>query len=485
MKKWHLLILAIISLGKISWAQLPALEGDKYLLWKAKQKLNHKHPSFNPAEAHAELAKLSEKGNAEAMNDLGMLYMQGWGTEQNDKIAIEWFKKAAYNGYGKAWYNWGTMYKNGDGTLQDFKKAYEIFQSGADRGFSSSLYALGYMLYHGLGCEQNYPKAIDVFRLAAAKKNYSAMYMLGLCYRNGYGIAVNIDSARNWLEKATNGGYKIAKEELLSVKPENNAVTDVINVGVPKKSSSQVYNTPQEYSNIPLPPKTKHQLAVSDLSGEYEGFILRYDWSGQHIIGRSKLLVTFEQNGKHLKGKWIEADTLYTVINADLTDSAIVFNQTNYKRINHYSPVKPLLYEFRDAKLQVLGVEGQLLTLAGNVTLWNVQQREPENPVYISLTKKATLPVEVINGEQLPIFKNLAIYPNPFNQQFTVEFNLEKQSHVNIELSDVNGKILYKRNVLLGPGFQNQQISVNVPGGIYVLSLNDGNHTTSRVVIKQ
>src|SRR5690606_9329735 len=169
-----------------------------------------------------------------------------------------------------------------------------------------------------------------------------------------------------------------------------------------------------------------------------------------------------------------EADTLSTPIYADLTDSSIVFNQTSYMRNNHYNPVKPLLYEFRDAKLQVLEVEGQLLTIAGNVSLWNVKQREPENPVYISLTKKGGLSVEANKEGELSIFKDLEIYPNPFNQYFTVEFYLEKQTWVNIRLGDVGGKTLYKRNALLGPGSQNQQISIDVPSGTYILSVNDG-----------
>ncbi|WP_050724129.1 tetratricopeptide repeat protein [Nitratiruptor sp. SB155-2] len=42
--------------------------------------------------------KLAKEGDAEAMYYLGMMYYEGWGVEKDEKMAVEWWKKANRRG---------------------------------------------------------------------------------------------------------------------------------------------------------------------------------------------------------------------------------------------------------------------------------------------------------------------------------------------------------------------------------------------------
>ena len=44
----------------------------------------------------------AEQGDAQAQNNLGMMYFQGWGVPKDDKEAIKWFRVAASQGYALA-----------------------------------------------------------------------------------------------------------------------------------------------------------------------------------------------------------------------------------------------------------------------------------------------------------------------------------------------------------------------------------------------
>ena len=89
---------------------------------------------------------------AYAMNALGLVYMEGIGTEQNAEKAIIWLNKAGENGYCDAYHNLGIIYKLGKcGERQNFTAAYNAFIKGAEAGSDACRYGAGFMLYKGLG----------------------------------------------------------------------------------------------------------------------------------------------------------------------------------------------------------------------------------------------------------------------------------------------------------------------------------------------
>ena len=66
---------------------------------------------------------------------LGVMYHKGYGTPQNYKKALEWFKKAANLRNYVAQYHLGVMHSNGQGVSKSYINGYWWFKKSADRDY--------------------------------------------------------------------------------------------------------------------------------------------------------------------------------------------------------------------------------------------------------------------------------------------------------------------------------------------------------------
>lgn len=73
-----------------------------------------------------------------AQYNLGIIYANGFGVEQNYQKAFEWFEQSANQGDIEALYNLGIMYQNGQGVKQDDKKSKEIFEQVCNAGIQQA-----------------------------------------------------------------------------------------------------------------------------------------------------------------------------------------------------------------------------------------------------------------------------------------------------------------------------------------------------------
>ncbi|MDP3567382.1 T9SS type A sorting domain-containing protein [Sediminibacterium sp.] len=85
--------------------------------------------------------------------------------------------------------------------------------------------------------------------------------------------------------------------------------------------------------------------------------------------------------------------------------------------------------------------------------------------------------------------KELLVYPNPSNGEFTIKYSVLKRANIIIDIFDVNGALL-KNIVNQNNQFEgNYQIPVNsndLPNGIYLVRLiNNGKRFTERVIIEK
>jgi hypothetical protein len=76
------------------------------------------------------------------------------------------------------------------------------------------------------------------------------------------------------------------------------------------------------------------------------------------------------------------------------------------------------------------------------------------------------------------------VYPNPFNQQATVKFNVTSINNVKVNLTNVLGEVVYSENLgNLNEGNYSQTINSNdLVKGIYFLNLSIGANTTTQKV---
>ena len=88
--------------------------------------------------AFREWLPLAELGDVEAQYNLGVMYDEGAGVEQDLAIAADWYRKAAEQGFIDAQTNLGTMYYYGQGVPCDYHEAAKWFQLAADQGDSEA-----------------------------------------------------------------------------------------------------------------------------------------------------------------------------------------------------------------------------------------------------------------------------------------------------------------------------------------------------------
>lgn len=89
-----------------------------------------------------DLKALANNGNAVAQYNLGIMYAEGLGVQENNKEAVKWFKLAAEQGDTGAQYNLGVMYTKGLGIKQDYNEAFRWFKLAAEQGNADAKEAL-------------------------------------------------------------------------------------------------------------------------------------------------------------------------------------------------------------------------------------------------------------------------------------------------------------------------------------------------------
>ncbi len=84
--------------------------------------------------------------------------------------------------------------------------------------------------------------------------------------------------------------------------------------------------------------------------------------------------------------------------------------------------------------------------------------------------------------------QEMKIYPVPVDQDFTVEYTLSENRSLDFKIHDLYGEEVatLKTNIKRGSGVQSETFNVNLPSGMYLLSITSdkGEHTVQRFVIK-
>ena len=81
----------------------------------------------------------ASQGYASAQYNLGFMYRDGLGVDQNYERAKEYYEAAAKQGYSVAQLNLGGLYYNGKGVEQSFETAREWWMKAVEQGGESSI----------------------------------------------------------------------------------------------------------------------------------------------------------------------------------------------------------------------------------------------------------------------------------------------------------------------------------------------------------
>ena len=155
--------------------------------------------------------KSFDLGSPVAMNNIGWSYQNGFGVEQDYTLAFEWYMKSANLGCFGGINNIGWFYLNGLGIEQDYSLAMDYFKKGADLGDSAAMNNIGWIYENGLGVEQDYELAFEWYMKAAELEDSTAIFNIGAMYCDGLGVEQNYELALEWLERAVEMGEKDAQ----------------------------------------------------------------------------------------------------------------------------------------------------------------------------------------------------------------------------------------------------------------------------------
>lgn len=173
----------------------------------------------------------AEYGNAEAMNDLGANYYDGYGCEQSYEKAVYYYKKAAEKGNRAAQENLGYCYYYGRNMPADYEKAFHYFALGAFDGHLVSLYKIGDMYLNGYYVEKNEIEAFHIYEhcmdtmtdTAAPYVAGPVLLRLGDMFLNGRGTEKDVKSALVCYQKAEVFLYNMVEDGNLKYKKSLNS----------------------------------------------------------------------------------------------------------------------------------------------------------------------------------------------------------------------------------------------------------------------
>ncbi len=165
-------------------------------------------------KALEEFKVLAKKGEARSQFSVGLIYHLGRGVKVDLKKAYTWYKKAALQHYAPAINNLGMMYLNGEYVAQNRTVAFRLFKmASAEHAQAKDNMARSYE--KGWGVKKDIKSAIRYFREAGDAGYILGWIHLAQLYEKGLDAPRNIDKAVVWYTKAAQKNSATARGALL------------------------------------------------------------------------------------------------------------------------------------------------------------------------------------------------------------------------------------------------------------------------------
>lgn len=161
------------------------------------------------------LKAANQGGHELAFTSVAQCYQYALGVSKNLPKACEYLQKAVDKGNASAMHQLAINYINGDGVRLDYSRAKSLLYDAAAKKYVLSQRQLGILFLEGLaGVAKDEKEAVRWLQMAADADDTEAQKYLGVCYWKGLGVKKNKDSARYWLKKASAKGDNEARRLL-------------------------------------------------------------------------------------------------------------------------------------------------------------------------------------------------------------------------------------------------------------------------------
>ncbi len=171
--------------------------------------------SSSSEASFADVQAKAQKGDPEAMFELGAMYHDGDGVAKDLSQAAAWFTKAAQAGVHRAEFNLGMMYLNGEGVPKDPEQAVQWITKAAAGNNARANWEMGVLTYTGQGgVPQDFAKARSYFETAAMRGLGDGAFNLAVMNVRGEGDTQNLPESYAWFDIAKLEGYAQASVSL-------------------------------------------------------------------------------------------------------------------------------------------------------------------------------------------------------------------------------------------------------------------------------
>ena len=155
--------------------------------------------------------KAAKLGSDSALLQLGFMYDEGLGVDQDYIKAVEFYQQAALLGNASGQFNLAYMYDEGLGVERDYAIARNWYEKSAAQQHPFAENNLGYMYEKGLGVKQDYQKARYWYQKSAIQGDDLAQFHVGTLYEYGLGVKKNLTQAKIWYTKSAEQGNEQAE----------------------------------------------------------------------------------------------------------------------------------------------------------------------------------------------------------------------------------------------------------------------------------
>lgn len=458
-------------------------------LEKANSILLKKSPFGQQNSLFALVEPCALQGDAKAENYLGMFYLNGIETEKDINKAFAYISSAAEKDYPEAQYNLGRLYKYGMGCELDFKKAMAWFEKATENGNQRAAYTLGYMYYKGYGVPQDYQKAVYWFNKST---DVMAVHFLGLCHYLGYGVPADENRALELLLNNNTLNSKTLARYIKAQQKEKNevAVEETLQAGLEADST---YIQAEVISEMDI--ETYHApLTKEAIDGEWVGKLVQYDWSGRTIERILPISITFKTNDTNSLDVYTLIDGQKKNATAKWQDGNVYVDSDLTFHLNRLYPDNPNELSL-DYTVFTLGLQQKELLgntyLTGTVDTFIGSWTEYGQPMSFVLRPNgsdAVLDTEMLEALAAQEGQFIKLYPVPFDNSLTVQYQLETASEVFVELVGLHTAahitILPKTSQGQGEYTYTIPVDSSLPEGYYVVRLTAGDQLYTRLILK-
>lgn len=147
----------------------------------------------------------TDSSDASAMTLLGELYRLGLGVPEDQKVAAEWYERAAERGDINASYALAIALLDERSGKRDLARAGALLEKASAAGHPAANYNLALTLL-ATGREANDKRAVASLEIAAANNIGDAMHALGILAKQGRGMPQSDAKAAEWMAKAAQVG---------------------------------------------------------------------------------------------------------------------------------------------------------------------------------------------------------------------------------------------------------------------------------------